>query len=181
MALTDKELIGRIKTGNQDAFKELYRRYSDLLFAFIIIRLDNDKEVSSDIWQETWIIAVERISEFSYKSSVFTWLCAIAKNKISDYYRLNEKHKKIDNEIRESIDLDYKEIDIVDERIQEDVLTVLANLKDEYRSILLSRYFENKSVEEISQTIGKSYKATESLLTRSREAFRKEFRQINKQ
>lgn len=181
MVLTDKELIGRIKTGNQDAFKELYRRYSDLLFAFIMIRVDNDKEASSDIWQETWIIAVEKISDFNFKSSVFTWLCAIAKNKISDYYRLNEKQRKINNEIKNYIDIDNDEIDIVDENIQEDVLSALANLKDEYRYMLLSKYFENKSVEEISRAIGKSYKATESLLTRSREAFRKEFKQINKQ
>ncbi|HPF50554.1 MAG TPA: sigma-70 family RNA polymerase sigma factor [Draconibacterium sp.] len=180
MALTDKELIGRIKTGNQDAFKELYHRYSDLLFAFIMIRLDNNNEASSDIWQETWIIAVEKISDFSFKSTVFTWLCAIAKNKISDYYRLNEKHRKISNEVRNHIDIDNEEIDMVDDVVQEDVLTVLANLNEEYRYLLLSRYFENKSVEEISQAIGKSYKATESLLTRSREAFRKKFRQINK-
>jgi RNA polymerase sigma-70 factor (ECF subfamily) len=180
MTLTDKELIEGIKIGNQDAFKELYQRYSDLLFAFILIRLENDKEASSDIWQETWIIAVEKIADFSYKSTVFTWLCAIAKNKVSDYYRLNEKYRKISNEIRNYFDIDSDEIDIVDDVIQEDVLTVLANLKDEYRYILLSRYFENKSVDEISQAIGKSYKATESLLTRSREAFRKEFKQINK-
>jgi RNA polymerase sigma-70 factor, ECF subfamily len=177
MALTDKELIKRIKNGNQDAFKELYQRYSDLLFAFILNQLDNNKETSSDIWQETWIITVEKISDFSYKSSVFTWLCAIAKNKISDYYRINEKYRKFNNEIKNYIDIDNEEIDIVDERIQEDVLTVLANLRDEYRYILLLRYFESKSVEEISFAIGKSYKATESLLTRSREAFRKKFKQ----
>lgn len=180
MAQTDKELIGQIKVGTQDAFKELYQRYSDLLFAFILIRLDNDKEASSDIWQETWIITVEKISDFSFKSTVFTWLCAIAKNKISDYYRDDEKRRKINNEIKIYIDIDNEEIDIVDENIQEDVLATLANLKDEYRYILLSRYFENKSVEEISHVIGKSYKATESLLTRSREAFRKTFKQINK-
>ena len=178
MALTDKELIERIKTGNQNAFKELYQRYSDLLFAFILIRMDNNKEASTDIWQETWIIAVEKISDFSFKSTVFTWLCAIAKNKISDYYRVNEKHRIINNEIRKSIDIENEEIDMVDDVVQEDVLTVLANLSEKYRYILLSRYFENKSVEEISLAIGKSYKATESLLTRSREAFRKKFRQI---
>ena len=177
MAPTDKELIKRIKNGNQDAFKELYQRYSDLLFAFILNQLDNNKETSSDIWQETWIITIEKISDFSYKSSVFTWLCAIAKNKISDHYRLNERHRKINNEIKNYIDIDNEEIDIVDNGIQEDVIRVLANLSDEYRYLLLSRYLENKSVAEISLAIGKSYKATESLLTRAREAFRKKFKQ----
>ena len=180
MILPDKELIKRIKKGSQDSFKELYLRYSDLLFAFISYQLDNDKEATSDIWQETWITAVEKIPDFHYKSSVFTWLCAIAKNKISDYYRLKEKHRKFNSEIKIYIDIDNEEIDIIDDRVQENVLTVLADLSDNYRYLLMARYFENKSVEQISQAVDKSYKATESLLSRSREAFRKRFDQIHK-
>lgn len=179
MTQSDKALIKRIKSGNQDAFKKIYQRYSDLLFAFIMNQLDNNKEVSSDIWQETWMVAVGNISDFNYKSTVFTWLCAIAKNKISDHYRSIKKLRKITHEIRKHVDIDNEEIDIVDDRIHEDVLTILANLKDVYRYLLVERYFEGKSVEEISWTIGKSYKATESLLTRSREAFRKKFKQIS--
>lgn len=181
MILPDKELIKRINKGSQDSFKELYLRYSDLLFAFISHQLDNDREATSDIWQETWIIAVEKIIDFHFKSNVYTWLCAIAKNKISDYYRLKEKHRKFNNEIKVYIDIDNAEINIVDERVQEDVLLVLADLRYDYRYLLMARYFENKSVEEISHTIDKSYKATESLLSRSREAFRKRFKQIYKQ
>ncbi len=87
---TDKELVKRIKKGSQNAFKELYLKYSDLVFAFILRQLDNNREAASDIWQETWISAVEKIPDFHYKSSVFTWFCAIAKNKVSDYYRLKK-------------------------------------------------------------------------------------------
>lgn len=179
MTLSDKELIKRIKNGSQSAFKELYLKYSDLLFAFISHQLDSDKEATSDIWQETWIIAIEKIFDFQYKSSVFTWLCAIAKNKISDYYRLKEKHRKFNNEIKVYIDVDNEEIDIVDDRTQADVITVLADLSDEHRYLLMARYFENKSVEEISLAIGKTYKATESMLSRSREAFRGKFKILN--
>ena len=68
----------------------------------------------------------------------------------------------------------------VDLETQVDVITVLANLTDEYRYLLVAKYIENKGIDEISFEIGKSYKATESLLTRSREAFRKEFKQIIK-
>ena len=178
MALTDKELIKRIKGGSQDAFKELYQRYSDLLFAFILNQLNFNKEASSDIWQETWIVVVEKISDFRYKSSVFTWLCSIAKNKISDYYRLNKKHRIINNEIKNYVDIDNEELKIIDDSLKEDVLIVLANMSEEYRYLLLSKYIERKSVEDISVSISKSYKATESLLTRSRKAFKKQFKQI---
>ena len=72
------------------------------------------------------------------------------------------------------------EIELVDLVTQVDVITVLANLKDEYRYLLVAKYIENKSIDEISLETGKSYKTTESMLTRSREAFRKEFKQIIK-
>jgi RNA polymerase sigma-70 factor, ECF subfamily len=180
MIQPDKELVRGIKNGSQSALKDLYLRYSDLLFAYISHQLDNDKESASDIWQETWLVAVEKIIDFQYKSSVFTWLCAIAKNKISDYYRLTEKQRKFNAEIRIQFEIDDEKIESVDDKTQADVITVLANLKDEYRYLLMSRYLENKSVHEISLKIGKSYKATESLLSRARDAFREEFKQIIK-
>jgi len=178
MTHSDKELLERIKNGSQSAFKELYLKYSDLLFAFILHQIEGNKEVTSDIWQETWIIAVEHIPDFQYRCSFFTWLCSIAKNKISDYYRLETRYRKIAEEIKVSIDIENEEIVIEDDKIRVDVISVLGELSDEYRNILTSRYFENKSVDEISQANGKSYKATESLLSRSREAFRVKFNKI---
>lgn len=179
MVLSDKKLIRKINCGNRDAFRELYLRYSDLLFGFIVRQLDQDQETAADIWQETWSIAVERMIDFHFRSSVFTWLCSIAKNKISDYYRQQEKHQKFRNAVMKNIDLENDEIDWVDEVVRENVLSVLGDLNEEYRFLLMARYSENKSVGEISQAIGKSYKATESLLSRSREAFRIKFKQFN--
>lgn len=177
MAQTDKKIVRRINAGSQEAFTELYQKYSDLLFAYLLRRLDNDRDVAIDIWQETWLVAVEKISDFKSDCTVFTWLCAIANNKISDYFRLKEKHRKFDTVMKLTIDIDYDEVDVVNEDVQETVIKVLADLSDEHRYLLMARYFENKSVDEISLQIGKSYKATESLLTRSRNAFRKKFKQ----
>jgi RNA polymerase sigma-70 factor, ECF subfamily len=183
MTLRDIELVKQIKNGEQSAFKVLYLKYSDLLFAFILHHIDNDKEAASDIWQETWVVVIEKISDFQFKSTIFTWICAIAKNKISDYYRnakRNERFQRIEK-LHFDIDTEELEIDQVDFETQLDVITVLANLTDVYRYLLVAKYIENKGINNISLEIDKSYKATESMLARSREAFRKEFKKINKQ
>ncbi len=177
MAQTDKKTVRKIKAGSQEAFTELYQKYSDLLFAYLLRRLDNDRDVATDIWQETWLVAVEKIYVFKSDCTVFTWLCAIANNKISDYFRLKKKHRKFDIEMKLAMDIDNDVVEVVNEDVQETVIKVLADLSDEHRYLLMARYFENKSVDEISLQIGKSYKATESLLTRSRNAFRKKFKQ----
>ncbi len=182
MTYSDNELIKRIKNGEQSAFKALYLKYSDLLFAYILHYLDKDKDAASDIWQETWMVFVERSNDFQYKSNIFTWLCAIAKNKISDYYRNTQKQILFQSIDKQNIDIDSEEFNVesVDIETQADVITVLANLTDEYRYLLEAKYIENTSIDEISGEIGKSYKATESMLTRARDAFRKEFKQILK-
>jgi DNA-directed RNA polymerase specialized sigma24 family protein len=65
--------------------------------------------------------------------------------------------------------------------IREDMLVhvveTLGTVNPVYRNLLMYRYIDNKSVEEISAISGKSYKAAESLLSRAREAFRKKFQE----
>jgi RNA polymerase sigma-70 factor, ECF subfamily len=180
MTHNDNELVKRIKSGEKNAFKTLYLKYSDLLFVYILHRLNKDKDAANDIWQETWVVLVEKINEFQFKSNIFTWLCAIAKNKIADYYRNAKKQEPFKNidKLQFDIDAEELEIDLIDIETQVDVIAILANLKDEYRYLLVAKYIENKGIDEISQEISKSYKATESKLTRARDAFRKEFKKI---
>lgn len=175
----DKELVKRINNGDRQAFKDLYQRYSDLLYADISHRLDHDRETVSDIWQETWMCAVENLSGFRFKSSFFTWLVAIAKNKISDHFRSAAKQRKIDRDKQPDFDIDNDAIENIDTHTREKVIKILAALTDEYRYLLMARYLENRSVADISARMGKSYKATESSLSRARHAFREKFKLIN--
>jgi RNA polymerase sigma-70 factor (ECF subfamily) len=181
MTSSDIDLVKKIRKGDQDAFKVLYRKYSDLLFAYITHNLSNNQDIAPDIWQETWCIAVEKLDNFQFKSSFFTWLCAIAKNKIYDYYRQTKRQDSFLSSGKIHFDIDSKEIDneLIDIKIQSDVVMVLANLTDEYSYLLKEKYVENKSTDEIAIAIGKSYKATESMLKRARDAFRNKFNQTN--
>jgi RNA polymerase sigma-70 factor (ECF subfamily) len=52
------------------------------------------------------------------------------------------------------------------------VVLAMATLPDEYRTALAARYGDQRRVEEMAQLLGKSLKATESLLSRARKAFR---------
>jgi len=180
MANNEIDLVKRMTAGEQGAFKTLYFKYSDLLFAYILHHVGNDKDAASDIWQETWIVFIEKINDFQYRCSIFTWLSSIAKNKISDYYRNVKKQELFQGSGKLNFDIDSEELDVglIDAETQADVIKILANLTDGYRYILEAKYIENKSTDEISREIGKSYKATESMLTRAREAFRKEFKHI---
>jgi RNA polymerase sigma-70 factor, ECF subfamily len=176
----DIDLVKKVRRGEQDAFKVLYLKYSDLLFAFIIHNLDNH-DLAQEIWQETWCIAVEKLDNFQFKSSFFTWVCAIAKNKICDYYRQTKRQDSFvsSGEFHFNIDSEETDNELIDAETQSAVVMVLADLNDDYTFLLKAKYIENKSTDEIAIAIGKSYKATESMLARARDAFRNKFIQTN--
>ena len=60
--------------------------YADALFKFACVRV-GDRETAKDLVQETFLSALQNIESFRGESSQETWLTAILKNKIIDYYR----------------------------------------------------------------------------------------------
>ena len=86
-ALTDGELLGRVGSGERDAFEELYRRYARAVLALALRRL-GDRGRAEDATQEVFA-AVWR-SARSYNPSRgagSSWLFAIARNAIVDGFR----------------------------------------------------------------------------------------------
>ncbi|MEW6194180.1 MAG: sigma-70 family RNA polymerase sigma factor [Bacteroidota bacterium] len=77
--------------------KEWVKKYSDLLFRFAILRV-NDRETAKDLVQETYLAAYRNIDSFKGEISEKNWLFLILKNKIIDYYR------KKSNEILTELD-----------------------------------------------------------------------------
>ena len=61
-------------------------RYADHLYSYAFARLDNEEQ-ARDLVQETFLAALEKVSQFQGNSSERTWLTAILKYKIIDIYR----------------------------------------------------------------------------------------------
>jgi len=61
-------------------------RYADYLYSYAFARLDHEEQ-ARDLVQETFLAALEKVSEFRGNSSERTWLTAILKYKIIEVYR----------------------------------------------------------------------------------------------
>ena len=72
-------------------------RYGDMLFRFTLQRV-NDTGTAEDLVQETLLAAMNAKDRFKGQSSEKTWLFAILKHKIIDFFR-RKKHKHADIEI----------------------------------------------------------------------------------
>jgi RNA polymerase sigma-70 factor (TIGR02943 family) len=66
--------------------RQWVERYADYLYSYAFIRLDHEEQ-ARDLVQETFLSALEKVSDFRGNSSERTWLTAILKYKIIDVYR----------------------------------------------------------------------------------------------
>jgi len=66
--------------------RQWVERYADHLYSYAFVRLDHEEQ-ARDLVQETFLAALEKVSQFQGNSSERTWLTAILKYKIIDVYR----------------------------------------------------------------------------------------------
>lgn len=176
-------LIEQAKTDGQ-AFGELYDRYYLKIFNYIL-RRTGDVEISEDITTEVFMKALDRISSFAWRGLPFSaWLYRIASHEIANYFR--SKHTKnvsLDALMEEQGFEPAGEVDIAAALIeaQEEVerhkqfLAVqrqLRTMPPKYQEVLALRYFEKKSITEISQIMNKRPGTIKSLLSRGTKKLR---------
>ena len=171
-------LAKRVAAGDEQALTALYERYADPLFAFIYHHLEGARPEAEEVWQDTLAAAVRSMARYRGESGFFSWLCGIARHKVGDYFR--RRNRTTQNlilvppaDLARLMDQGPLPDELVNERATcVRVVEALGRVPSAYRTALSARYAEGRSVEEVAQLLDRNYKATESLLSRAREAFR---------
>ena len=163
-SMTDAELVKAYAQGDNDAFDQLLRKYSDKVFAYIIRTVKNE-DVANDIFQDTFVKAILTIRQGRYtENGKFpAWITRIAHNLIIDYYR-QEKSENMQSSDLDDVDvLNRKELCeetiedvIISAQIKEDVKYLISKLPDLQREVLNMRYYQNLSFKEIAELTGVS-------------------------
>ncbi len=160
-ALTDKysevkQQVVRLQSNDPDAWETLVNDWSPRLFGYLRRHVPT-KEDAQDLLSETFAAAVKSIGNFDGNVAFSTWLYALAHNKIVDFWR----RTKIESELPATLT-------VADDEISLDFKEAFKRLPDLARTVLQLRYIEGFGVDEVATVMGRSYKATESLLSRSR-------------
>jgi len=184
------ELRDRILAGDREAAGELFQTHFEGLYEFVHYRVAGDSVLAEDLVQDTFVVALEGLSSFDGRSSLHTWLCGIAKNKLRERRRKRKALPLSDVLDEASDDIDAVLARVSSEPLPDWVLerketrelvgATLSNLPPDYRRALAGKYLKGESVAQISVALAKSPKATESLLTRARIAFAEVFELLAK-
>jgi RNA polymerase sigma-70 factor, ECF subfamily len=174
-----------ILAGERAAAETLLERHLDPVVQFVHWRLGGDAHGVEDLVQDTFLVALERMGGFDGRSSLHTWLCGIARNKIRDA-RKTRRPVSLQEALAEAdAEIDAILAELAREPLPDHVLeraetrdlvgATLSSLPPDYAEALVQKYVEGRSVAEIARARAKGDKAVESLLTRARAAFARVF------
>lgn len=88
--LADSELIRAYLSGNAESFEILYSRYRKPLYAFLNRLLENSA-TADDLFQQTWLKAINNFKSYENKQKFFAWLSMIAHNLAMDHFRQQKR------------------------------------------------------------------------------------------
>ncbi len=179
---TDEQssLITVLKKRDRSAWSAAVDRHLHEVYGFVFHLVGGDRTVAEDLNQETWLEAMDGIDQCdATRGSFRNWLFGIARKRVALYYRrhaLAGNPASLSDQFGEAVELG--DISVLPEDVLEQVERVsvvraaILLLPDDRRQVLLWKYVERLSVATIAGRMGRTAKAVESLLSRTREQLR---------
>jgi RNA polymerase sigma-70 factor (ECF subfamily) len=183
--MSDLAIARAVLSGDETAAEAFFSEYFPRLFRFARARLDGDEDAAEEVTQTTLIRAVRKLSTYRGEAALFTWLCTLCRHEISSWVErsgrafhtsLAEDHPDLQAALEAAAKLSTDpELETGRRELSRLVRLTLDQLPARYSDVLDCKYVQGLSVDEIAERLGLGYKATESLLTRARQAFRDSF------
>ncbi len=153
-----------------------FREFYEKVYRFVASGTGLPDQEIEDLVQETLLQAWRDREQFRTDSAALTWVLSIAKHRVFDYRRREQRVRQADAVLRALASLETEELPehvLASEEAGRRVRRALEELEPDYAEVLLQRYRDGRSVQEIADAMGESRKAVESRLHRAREALRK--------
>lgn len=159
-----KNLVKQAQKGSKGAFAILYEMYFHKISQFVYFKV-HDREVAVDLSQQTFLNAWRSIGKFRDIGLSFSaWLYKIAHNLVVDYYRKKEQAIRI-YDILETLS---QEPTFVDQTLDQDQLDrAIAKLNENEQQVILLRFLEGFTIEEIAKILKKSKGAVSTIQYRA--------------
>jgi len=143
MDLTDKEHVERCRDGHPEDFGLLVERYQKPLFSFLASRVGNFPQ-AEEAAQESFVRAFLSLKKLHKPESFYSWLLGIAGRVAKEQFR-SEVRRRQDSEVAETMmtsAADHNEDCPLEE--------VIAVLPESHRQVILLRYYEGLSCQEVA-------------------------------
>lgn len=152
--LTDEELALEIKQGQVSGLSALVERHHKPLIGYLFRMTGGDRPLAEDLAQETFLRSVRAIQQYQYPRPFKPWLYRIATNLARDHYRsANTRYAAGPSDEETVSEGPLLEDDALEQDELRQVVTALHALPDHQREIVVLRYYQELSLNEISETL----------------------------
>ncbi len=179
---TDASLVERFLGGDTTAFDALFDKYQSYVYRIVYGILGNAAE-AQDVTQDVFVQVYRSFHQFNRTARFATWLYRIAVNRSVDRTRsgrkwrwlsLNDDHPDLQN-----ITVPGPEESLAEASIRNQAQTALMHLSIADRQVIVLRYYQELSIEEIAAVLGASVNAIKLRLHRARLRFKAELLAID--
>lgn len=140
----------RFQNGNDNAFKEIYDRYADRLYAFFISNLNN-RDQAQDFTQDLFIKLIDKKDQFDTNRSFKSWIFTVAMNMCRSSFRGPALHTVTPSSLE-----DEEEATSTSDRHDQALFRKmarqkLAQLSDDHRMVFILRVRQGLTVKEVAE------------------------------
>lgn len=182
-----KKRIKQVLKGDQSAYGEIVEIYKDKVFQ-LCYRILGNRHEAEDMAQEAFIRAYVNISSFNIDLKFSTWLYRIATNLCIDRIRKKKPDYYLDAEVsgtdgltmysQVASDTTLPEDEVESLELQETIQREITKLPEKYRSVIVLKYIEELSLNEISEILDIPLGTVKTRIHRGREALRHQLRNV---
>lgn len=177
-ARNDFNLVISAKEGSQKAYAELMQRYKDSIY-FMVLKMVNNKDDAMDLTVSTFAKAFENLEKYKPDFAFSTWLFRIATNSSIDFIRkkrilttsidsyVSEEGEERILEFKSDI-LNPEEFSIKKQQAEQ-LKEIIDKLPARYKNLMILRYFDEQSYEEIAMQLDLPLGTVKAQLFRARD------------
>jgi len=162
----DKEIVARVLDGSVEDFRLIIDRYQQVIYN-LSSKLTGDQEDAKETTQRTFVKVYSNLKLYNPKYKFFSWLYRIGINETLSYLKSKKEHLSVE----EGHFTTYEGPGILDDSGEKEIKIrkAIKRLKYDYRLLIVLKYYENLSYEEISSVTGVPVKKVRSRLFTARQ------------
>lgn len=152
----DERLMLALGKKDEQAFEELYTRYGKLMYNYFHRMLWKDKEKARDFTQELFTKLIQKPELFNAERNFKTWLYSIAHNMCKNEYAKHEVRRNAHSEIKYTapgIETEKADKNMDKNKFKEELTAALNELDEVKRTTFELRFYQEMSIQEISEVM----------------------------
>ncbi|MEP7354663.1 MAG: sigma-70 family RNA polymerase sigma factor [Acidobacteriota bacterium] len=176
-AYDQNAVVAACQRGDTEAYHALFEAHKDKVYS-IALRYAGDPATAMDIAQDTFVKLMSRIQQYRWESSFDAWLYRLVVNSCMDFRRRQRRWLPLIGEMVDSFRAPPETAlsGLLEGEAKAKIQDCISKLVPEQRIVVVLRYTEDLSYEEIAEVLGCSKGTVASRLNRAHKALERRLR-----